>query len=49
MRPRLTTARDTVAYGIGAAPLQAGLLRYRPGATGSRMGTIGALPGYAGL
>jgi hypothetical protein len=32
---RLTTARCIVAYDIGAAPPRAGLLRYRPGATGS--------------
>ncbi|MDF2776208.1 MAG: hypothetical protein K0S86_5709 [Geminicoccaceae bacterium] len=43
---RLTTARWVVAYDIGAAPPTAGLLRYRPGATG---GNDRRTPGFEGL
>jgi hypothetical protein len=43
---RLTSARWLVPYDIGAAPPRAGLLRYRPGATG---GNDRRTPGYEGL
>ena len=48
VRQSLTTARCIVGYDIGAAPSPAGLLRYRPGATGSDDRNDRRTPGVEG-